>query len=212
MSKDPSQRVKANRIMKAIKAGNDISEDDEIYITDYHGKPLDEIMAMAGIDPSDFIERNRSANASESIHIERKAAAAEGNHIHPDVYASMVRADGLRADTLINIVIKGLQAANQQTCALNAQLMERNRDLEESHIGFMNAITEAHLARTNAEAEQIKMSTLMQQAANGGEDGDSAMLEMLMRLYQDRQEQKQAEGGKKAKKKKPKGSKPIGVP
>jgi len=159
MAKQVSDRVKASRLRKKLESGLELSEDEEAWIENYE----------------DTKPQKAGRSASERVvHIEERAAA-EGDHEHPEALAAAVRAEGLRADTLLNIVTSKLIQCNDQYMRVFEYMMERSLKLEEAHIALLEVVRDSHLARIKAEGEALQA-----QYDTGGGDSDMAeMLELL---------------------------------
>src|ERR1051325_11129554 len=96
--KSPADRVKAHRIRSVIReiaSGNmeadALNDDDIAFIEMYTGETIDNLIAQGGGDVEAFAS-GRSASASRTVHIEERAAEAEGAHPHPDSLRAMGRA------------------------------------------------------------------------------------------------------------------------
>jgi hypothetical protein len=188
MPKSPADRVKKRRITTKVHQGEPLSDDEAAFLEDYE----------AGKPPQ---QRNRSASARKvDLHIE-EAAEAEGDHLHPEAYASIARSEGLRADTLLRIVTDKLIACNDQYMKLMMHMMERSTRLEEAHVGLLEAVRTQVLARVDAEAEARSLAQLQ---AAGGEEGAGELVALLQFAMQAREHQK---GKRKSTKK----EKPLGA-
>lgn len=160
MAKPVAERVKANRIRNKASQGIPLSDDEAATLEEYE----------EAVPPA----KNRSASSRVvSLDIEEHAAA-EGNHLHPEAYASIARSEGLRADTLLRIVTDRLIACNDQYLRLMLHMMERSTRLEDAHIGLLEAVRDSHLSRIEAEGE-----ALMAKRIDGAADGDGELAEML---------------------------------
>lgn len=185
MAKPTAERVKTARIRSKVHQGIPITEDDAAHLEEY--------------EASLPAAKNRSAS-SRTVHLDiEEQAAAEGNHPHPEMYASAMRSEGLRADTLLRIVTDKLIACNDQYMKLMVHMMERSTRLEDAHVGLLEAVRQQVLARIDAEAEARALASV------SGEEGGMSELLQLLQLAQ------QAKGNQKGKKKSSeKEKKPLG--
>jgi hypothetical protein len=193
MPKPLNERVKATRVRKKAVDGIPLSDDEAAFLEDYEqSKPP---------------VRGKSAS-SRVVHLDiEEQAAAEGEHPHPDAYAAVARSEGLRADTLLNIVTNRLMQCNDQYLRLMMYMMDRAERLENAHVSLIEAMRDSHLARIEAEG-QAKMAE--QIASVAGEDDElGKLLELLGPVIAARVSQ-QPQPQKKVKKKKPKPEKPLG--
>jgi hypothetical protein len=189
MAKSTAERVKTARIRRKAHQGIPLSDDEAAHLDDYE----------ASAPPAQT--RGRSASARKvDLHIE-EAAEAEGDHLHPEAYAAMVRSEGLRADTLLNIVTSKLIACNDQYMKLMMYMMERSVKLEEAHIGLLDAVREQVLARVDAEAQARALAQ-----ATSGEDGSMGELLQLLQLAAEAKKNQKSERKSRKKDEKPLGS------
>lgn len=192
--KSPSDRVKATRIRKLIAEG-EATEDDEAWLNEYES-------GVPGGIPIDAGPVN--ASASERITYTEERAAAQGDHIHPEAYAGIARAEGLRADTLLRICTDRIIECNDQYRLLAQICLERTVAIETAHVQILDAIREERLARVDAEVE-----TRMAEMANdmaGGDDEMKGMIQMAIAAWNARNgggQQGQVAG---------KGKKPAAIP
>lgn len=188
MAKSPADRVKKARLAHKQQAGEPLTDDEAAFLDDYEGsKPAK--------------QTGRSASARRvQLDIE-EVAEAEGDHLHPDAYAGIARAEGLRADTLLRIVTDKLIACNEQYMKLMMYMMDRSVKLEEAHIGLLEAVRTQVLARVDAEAEARALAALP-----GGEDGSAAELLGFLQLAMQAQANQKGKKKSSAKKEKPLGA------
>jgi len=185
MAKSPSERVKTARIRRKAHEGIPLSDDESAHLDNYEESL-----------PS---TKGKSAS-SRVVHLDiEEQAAAEGDHPHPEAYAAIARSEGLRADTLLQIVTSKLIACNDQYLRLMTHMMERSTRLEEAHVGLLEAVREQVLQRIDAEAH----ARMLQSA--GGEDGGMGELLQLLQLAQE------ARKNQKKERKSTKKQKPLGV-
>jgi hypothetical protein len=159
-NKSPADRVKAKRLRELDP--EELTEDQAAWLEQY------EATQKGG-------KVGRSAS-SRLIHIEEQAAA-EGDHVHPDAYAAVARADGLRADTLFRLQSEAWQAMNAQMMQMFAFFTERTVRIEEATAGILEAARESFIARTQAEGEILKLRTLaeLRELQANGDDDDEFM-------------------------------------
>lgn len=189
MPKNPAERVKTARIRKKAVEGIPLTDDEAAHLEDYE----------ATAQPPQT--RGRSASARKvDLHIE-EAAEAEGDHLHPEAYGAMARAEGLRADTILRIMQNALIACNEQYMKLMVHMMERSTRLEDAHVGLLEAVRTQVLARVDAEAEARALAQLP-----GGEDGSAAELLGFLQLAMQARENQKGKKKSSAKKEKPLGS------
>lgn len=200
--------VRASKLRKRINEGDQLSEDDAAWFENYEaskktpGRPF-------------------SASASERITYTEERAAATGDHLHPEAYAAMARAEGLRADTLLRIAADALVRCNEQYSNMMAHLLERTTAIETAHVAMLESVREHYIARTEAEAEAIKMQHAIEMA-NAGEEGSEfgQLLAYLMQAKAAKDEYERTPEGKRekmkrvraAKKKTRSKEKPLGDP
>ena len=209
MGKSGADRVRAARVRKLLKEGEDISDDDEAFFENYIGEPVDAWIVKNGLDVEEYA-RGRSQSASRTVHIEEKAASAEGDHLHPEAYAAVARSEGLRADTLLRISADAMVRVNEQHAALCNIMLQRLIAVENAHVGMMEAVRDSYLQRTEAEANAIKQAQLAELA--GGDDELGAFMGYMLQAWEAKMERDGAGDDKKKKRKKPKPVKPLGMP
>lgn len=192
--KSPADRTKAKRIRQAIEDGEEISEDDEAWLAHY------ERTQRGG--------KNGRSASKRLVHIEEEAAA-EGDHVHPEVAAAMVRAEGMRADTLFRLQSEAWVAINTQMLEIFKVLTTRTVRIEEATASLLEAVRDSHLARTKAEGEAIK---LQMQAQMQGDDDDDEFVKIMKVVGAAREAVGKETPGERAKRKgNRKGSKPMGA-
>jgi hypothetical protein len=194
MAKPVAERVKASRIRRKAVEGIPLSDDEAASLEDYESsKPP---------------QRKGKSASSRVVHLDiEEQAAAEGDHVHPEAYAAIARSEGLRADTLLNIVTNRLMQCNEQYLILLTHCMERSERLENAHIGLIEAMRDSHLARIEAEGE----AKIAQQIAESAGDDDelASIMKMLAPVIAARMGKAQDKDAKsKPKRKKP--EKPLG--
>jgi hypothetical protein len=165
MAKPVAERVRASRIRKKAVEGIPLSDDEAASLDEYEtSKP-----------PA----RGKSAS-SRVVHLDiEEQSAAEGDHPHPDAWAAVARSEGLRADTLLQIVTNRLIQCNDQYLRLLTYSMERSERLENAHVGLIEAMREHFLARIDAEG-QAKVAQQIAASAGDSEDGElGKLMEML---------------------------------
>jgi len=148
--------VRASRLRKRVTQGEELEEDDAAWFESYESAK-----GKQGRPPI-------NASASEKITYTEERSAAQGDHPHPIAYEGMVRAEGLRADTLLRIVADALIRVNDQYATMNAHLLQRTTAIEEAHVAMLHEVREHFLARVNAEAEAIQLQQLLQSGGEGG--------------------------------------------
>ena len=215
----PADRVRASKIRARLKEDDDeVPDDDRAWFDNYEqAKRGHKTKAEIFDRPDPTID----ASASERITYTEERSAAQGNHVHPAAYEGMVRAEGLRADTLLRIVADALVRVNDQYANMNAHLLARTTAIEEAHVAMLESVREHFIARTEAEAENIRMRHMIE-SSNG--EGEGSELGQLLAYVMEAKAQKDAaeatpEGAKakrkhereRAKKKAAK-SKPLGDP
>ena len=194
--KPVADRVRAHRVRERERNGKEVSDDDAAYKDDYEATASPSAAAAA------FAAAGRSASASKVTEFrqEERAAAAEGSHLHPDAYASIARSEGLRADTLLRVASSALIQVNQQAFALVELCYKRLEAVETAHVGMMHAVRDHYLARTEAEAQQIRLQELHNLES---EEGQFAQFMQFMELAA---KHKKSGSGKKRKRE------PLGSP
>lgn len=194
-----ADRVRASKIRARIKEGDELPDDDQAWFDNYEqAKRGHKSKAEIFDRPDPTVD----ASASERITYTEERSAAQGNHVHPAAYEGMVRAEGLRADTLLRIVADALVRVNDQYASMNAHLLQRTTAIEEAHVAMLHEVREHFLARVNAEAEVTRMQ-IAQAAAGDGEEG-SELAQLLAYVMQAKAQKDAAEAtpeGQKAKRK-----------
>lgn len=183
MAKAGADRVRAHRVRKKAVEAAVLSDDDAAFIDNYE-ETLPPRPAPTGKSASERV-----------VHIEERAAA-EGDHVHPEAYAAMARAEGLRADTLLRITTDRLIQCNDQYMKLMVHMMERSTRLEDAHVALLEVVRDHFLARISAEGQA-------QQLAMMGKDGDD--MDEMLKMLELIKSAKELKGTKKVKKK------PLGV-
>jgi hypothetical protein len=171
--KSPADRVKAARLRHRLEEEGELGPDDAAWLNAYTSPAA----------------ANSSQSAERVVHIEERSAAAQGDHVHPDAYAAIATAEGLRADTLLRIVTSALIECNNQYRLMAGHLLERTTQIEEAHVAMLEAVRESHLAATDAQAEARAI------AAAAGEDNELA--EMLQFIMMARKNHLETNGKKK---------------
>jgi hypothetical protein len=151
--------VRASKLRKRVAAGKELPEDDAAWFESYEQakKPVGR--------PSPVI----NASASEKITYTEERSAAQGDHPHPAAYESMVRAEGLRADTLLRISADALVRCNEQYATMMAHLLARTTAIETAHVAMLEAVREQFVARMEAEADAIQMQGMLEASGEGSE-------------------------------------------
>lgn len=169
----PENRARAYRIRRAIKNADVVTPEDMSWLREYE----------------DAQKTARGASRTHKVQYTEESAEAEGTGDAASIAAAMAapalaKEEGRRIDSLILAAVQATTMANKATQAaydmvlkMGAQVLERNGQLEQVHLGMLEAIREGHLARTNAEAELIR-----QEAEHAGEDkgGIDGMVAQLM--------------------------------
>jgi hypothetical protein len=207
---NPADRVKAGRIRKKLDAGEELPEDEQAWFDTYESakrggkrKSVIEVAAEAAAT---------NGSATEKITYTEERAAATGNHPHPAYYEASIRAEGLRADTLLRIAADALVRVTEQYAAMNAHLLARTTAIETAHVAMLDAVREHYISRIEAEGEAEKQRQIAAAAAAaGGEDNElGALIAYVMqaKALKDAQENEPRKG--RARKKSAKKSKPLG--
>jgi hypothetical protein len=163
--------VRASKLRKKLTEGDELEEDDAAWFESYEASKQ-----RQGRPPI-------NASASEKITYTEERAAATGDHPHPVAYEGMVRAEGLRADTLLRIAADALVRCNEQYAVMNAHLLDRTTAIEDAHVAMLESVREHYIARAEAEAENIRMQHTIEMAGAGGEEG-SELQQILAYLMQ----------------------------
>lgn len=202
LPKSGADKVRAHRV-RAAAARGPVSDDDAAFLESYQA-PLDAASVADGAAAA-----NASASASRTVHIEERAATAQGNHVHPDAYAAIARSEGLRADTLLRVSADAMIRVNQQAFALVELCYARLEAVETAHVGMMNAVRDHYLARTEAEANQIRLQEMAQ--LGDGENGEfMQFMGFMQEAWKHQRENGNGNGGRAKRKKKKK--EPLGSP
>lgn len=203
-AKTGAERVKAARIRKKQALEGELLDDEAAFLDDYEEDAADSPpMSPEPIDAS--------ASKERVVHIEERTAAAQGKHVHPDAYAAVATANGLRADTLLRICTTALVAVNEQYRVMNEHLLERTTRIEDAHVAMLEAVRENYLGRIEAEAE-AKLTAAAASAAQAAGGDDSGELFEMFKFWMAAREHAQNGGGKKKPKKKPtRNGKPLGA-
>lgn len=151
-----ADRVKAYRLRKKAEAGEELSTDEQAFLDSY----------PAG---------RSAASSRKVVHIEEEHdAAAEGDHRLPEEYAKVVTAEGLRADTLLRIVVDATFRQNEMYMQMVEHLLDRTTRIEEAHVSMLEAVREHYLARVDAEAQAQLVSEV------AGDDNELASMLKFM--------------------------------
>jgi hypothetical protein len=166
-SKDGATRVRAHRVRAKVERGDELGPDEAAFLDSL--EPMDvvssEVLGSAPLDASASHERE--------IHISERKAAAQGAHPHPDVYAAVATATGLRADTLLRITTTSLLQAVDMYKSMCSHLLERTTRIEDAHVAMLETVRENYLGRVEAEAQIAALAN----ATSGGDAGE--LMELL---------------------------------
>jgi len=187
MSKSPADRVKATRIRRKIEE-DDATDDEIAWLETYESTDADGVMRDMPIG---------GKSASERITYTEERAAAEGDHPHPDAYAAMTTAEGLRADTLMRITTQALITCNEQYRLMADICLQRTIAIENAHVSMLEAIRDERLARIDAEGE-ARMAQVAADMADGDKEMET-MLKMAMQAWALRSQGAQTAPAKKGK-------------
>jgi hypothetical protein len=169
----PENRTKAYRIRRDIKNHADVSTEDMEWLHSY-----EEAQRVA-----------KGASRTHKVQYTEESAEAVGTGDAAAYAAAMAapqlaKEEGRRIDQLILAAVqattmanKATQAAYEMVLRMGSQLLERNGQLENVHLGMLDAIREGHLAKTNAEAELIRRDA---ESAGNDEGGINGMVSQLM--------------------------------
>jgi hypothetical protein len=157
--------VRASKIRKRVSQGDELTEDDAVWFESYEASKK-----TPGRPPT------ANASASEKITYTEERAAATGDHLHPEAYGAIARAEGLRADTLLRISADALVRCNEQYANMMVHLLARTTAIEDAHVAMLESVREHYIGRAEAEAENIRMQTAMEIAGGAEEGGEFAQL------------------------------------
>jgi len=199
--------VRASKIRKRVAQGDELTEDETVWLESY------EAAKKTPGRPTTI-----NASASEKITYTEERAAATGDHPHPVAYEGMVRAEGLRADTLLRISADSLVRCNEQYHHMMIHLLDRTTRIEDAHVAMLESVREHYIARAEAEAENIRMQHMIEMG--NGEEGSelSQLLGYLMQAKAQKDAHDATPEGQREKmkrvraKKKHKKEKPLGDP
>jgi len=175
-------RKKVQRIREKQERGEPLTDDEEATLDAY---------------PT---QRNRSASKRE-VHVIEEAAA-EGDHPHPEAYAAQIRAEGLRADTVLRILADMTLKINDQYMIMNEYMLKRTLAIEDRHVQLMDIIYRERMARMDAEADARAAAEVA---------GDDHELESMLRMVMEMRRAKELDAARRPhKRKKVKKEKPLG--
>jgi hypothetical protein len=201
-----ADRVRASKLRKKIDAGEKVAQDDQTWYQDYEQAKRGHRTKSDMLDPPD---PSINASVAEKITYTEERSAAQGNHPNPVAYEGMVRAEGLRADTLLRIVADALCRVNSDYMTMNAHLLARTTAIEEAHVAMLHEVREHFLARVNAEAEASQMRSMLESGENGEESQLAQLVGLVIQAQQNQAQATQLGEAKQSKKKKAK-VKPLG--
>lgn len=171
----PSNRVRASQLRAKIRLGAILSPEDTAWLADYdndRAKTADS-KAAASIGASRARKVSYTEEEAESM---GTGAAAE-----TAAAAAMSREEGRRYDSLISVGITALRQAVDTYAKMCNHMMDRNAQLETSHVAMMDAIRENYLARVSAEGETERALKAAEDAETAGEkDGIGQLAEQLL--------------------------------
>jgi hypothetical protein len=160
----PADRNRAYRIRVALKKDSD-------------SVPPEDVEWLKAFEAAKVA--NKGASRSHKVSFTEESAEAVGTGDAAAYAAAMAapqlaKEEGRRIDNLIAAVIqasnssnKNIQVAYDMILKMAQQVLERNAQLEQVHLGMLETVRQGHLARTEAEAELIR-----KEAESAGEDGD----------------------------------------
>lgn len=199
-----ADRVRASKLRRKLAEGDEVAVDDQVWYEDYERAKRGHKTKAEVLDPPD---PSINMSASEKITYTEERGAAQGTHVHPAAYEGMVRAEGLRADTLLRIVADALIRVNEQYGNMNAHLLARTTAIEEAHVAMLHEVREHFLARVNAEAEASDLRRLVE---SGGDGEHSELAQLIAYVMQAKAQKDAAEAGQPKSKKKKAKVKPLG--
>lgn len=138
-----ADRARASRLRRRRDAGDELTSDEAAWLADYE--------ARRGAP--------RAERTDREIHIVERHAEGEGD---AGVAAEVVRAEGLRADTLLRVTTTAMMAVVEQHREMARVMLDRMQALEAAHVAMLDAIREERLRRVDAE--------IAAQMAGDGED------------------------------------------
>jgi len=138
--KNPTHRNRAYTLRKKSRRGEMLSEDESEWLGKY-----DAAQGTA--------DANRYKNASKSVHIEEHMTDAAGDAAAAAAMPKTSREEGRRLDYILDLMLRGQQQLLQGYERMNAQLLQRNQQMEEVHLSMLDAVREHYIARIDAEAE-----------------------------------------------------------
>jgi hypothetical protein len=150
-----ANRARASKLRGIARAGGSLSPEDAAWLADYdeaRGVTADERQAFGASKARkvSYVEEEQEAVGTGGAAAEMAAAGA------------MVREEGRRYDSLISVGITALRYANDLQTKMVEQLLERNRNLEEAHVQMMQAAGKQHIRSIEAEAELVRLRTMME--------------------------------------------------
>lgn len=166
----PSNRVRASSLRARLKAGGFLTPEDAAWLSDYEearARDRDLRNGVVGASRSHKVEYSEETAESVGTGAAAEVAAA----------AAMSREEGRRYDSLLSVGITALRTAVDTYSKMCNHMLERNRELERSHVQMMDAIREHTIARIDAEAE---VAQLAKEAEAGGSDGIGKLAEQLL--------------------------------
>lgn len=142
--KNPGNRKKAYSLRAKQNKGQELRPEEIAWLDDY--------------DRAQRMGASHGASASERVvHIEERAAAVgTGTAAETAAAAALAREEGRRVDYLVHAGMDCLVKACQLHETMTRTMLERLAQLEDVHLAMLGSVREHYIARTEAEAEQIK--------------------------------------------------------
>lgn len=138
-----SERVRVSRLRSRAKAGLPLAPEEAVDLHEYEKARAESTGA------------SRSASRRVSYTEEEQAAEAEGTGLGAEAAAAgaMVREEGRRLDSILQIGVAALQRSNDVYHQMVTALLKRTENFEDSQVKMLTAMREHFLGRVQAEAD-----------------------------------------------------------
>jgi hypothetical protein len=167
----PANRARAHKLRLKMRANGCLDEADSTWLAGYEE-------ARAEVSEGMRAPRGASRARRVSYTEEEEEAASEGDTSGATYLAAgeIARQEGRRLDSMIGVSITAMARVSEMYEKMMGHLITRNHQLENAHIGMMNAYREHFLGRVEAEAEL----EVLKRAEDGDKDALTSLAEQLL--------------------------------
>lgn len=155
-----ADRTRAYRIRAKVKQQQEVSPEEAAWLSDYEAAQ----------------SKGASASRRVSYTEEEHAAVGTGSAAEVAASAALAREEGRRIDYLASTGIRAMEAAFGMLHKVSELMMGRMQQMEDVHLGMLDAVRTHYLERTKAEAEAIRKE------AEEGQQGGMEQMAMAMLL------------------------------